>query len=169
MFSLHENPRFGDKPKEKLLPLVGNFEERIGYRNCYCYKRLNQNKSDNKKKGGRPKKSSTVRKSKTIGVCFSEPELYAIKHRAKQANLPVSIYCHDAILNAEVKEPIKKEDMEMLKGLANMGNNLNQFVKTARFANMEKLENAAVDILQDIKNIIKKLSDDWKNSKRKKL
>ncbi|MFV0419077.1 MAG: plasmid mobilization protein [Dysgonomonas sp.] len=131
-------------------------------------KKLNQD-NQNKKKGGRPKKSSTVRKSKTIGVCFSEPELYAIKHRAKQANLPVSIYCHDAILNGTIKEPIKKEDMEVLKGLANMGNNLNQFVKTARFTNMIKLENAALVLLKEMQNIIENLSDDWKNSKRKKL
>ena len=130
---------------------------------------MNPDKSDNKKKGGRPKKSSLTRKSKTIGVCFSEQEFYAIKHRAKQANLPISIYCHDAILNGEIKEPIKKEDMEILKGLANMGNNLNQFVKTARFVNMEKLENAALILLKDIQYIIENLSDDWKNSKRKKL
>ncbi len=130
---------------------------------------MNQDNQDKTKRGGRPKKSSTVRKSKTIGVCFSEPELYAIKHRARQANLPVSIYCHDAILNGIIKEPIKKEDMEMLKGLSNIGNNLNQFVKTARFTSMVKLENAALILLNDIKNIIGKLSDDWKNSKRKKL
>lgn len=130
---------------------------------------MNPDNSDNKKKGGRPKKSSLTRKSKTIGVCFSEQEFYAIKYRSKQANLPISIYCHDAILNGEIKEPIKKEDMEILKGLANMGNNLNQFVKTARFVNMEKLENAALILLKDIQYIIENLSDDWKNSKRKKL
>lgn len=129
---------------------------------------MNQDKKD-KKKGGRPKKSSTTRKSKTIGVCFSEPELYAIKYRAKQANLPVSIYCHDAILNGEIKEPIKKEDMETFKGLANMGNNLNQFVKIARFANMKDLEEAALSVVNDIKNITENISDDWKNKKRKKL
>jgi len=130
---------------------------------------LNQDNSNNRKKGGRPKKSSITRKSKTVGVCFSEPELYAIKHRAKQANLSISIYCHDAILNGEIKEPIKKEDMEVLKGLANMGNNLNQFVKTARFVNMVELENAALILLNEIQNIIENLSDDWKNNKRKKL
>lgn len=153
--------------------MVGNFEVTDPFVIAFIGKQesenLNRDKSDNKKRGGRPKKSSTVRKSKTIGVCFSEPELYAIKHRAKQANLPVSIYCHDAILNGTIKEPIKKEDMEVLKGLANMGNNLNQFVKTARFMNMVKLENAALMLLKDIQNIVENLSDDWKNSKRKKL
>ncbi len=130
---------------------------------------MNQDNSNKKKKGGRPKKSSTVRKSKTIGVCFSEPELYAIKHRAAKANLPISIYCHDAILDGIIKEPIKKEDMEVLKGLSNIGNNLNQLVKNARFIGTKRLENQAQIVLKDIMQIINNLSDDWKNSKRKKL
>jgi len=129
---------------------------------------LTENK-DNKKKGGRPKKSSTRRKSKTIGVCFSEPELYAIQHRAKKAKLPLSVYCHDAILNGEIKEVLKKEELDILRSLSNMGNNLNQLVKTAKFLIVKRLENEAMLLLQAIQNIINKLSDDWKNSKRKKL
>lgn len=128
-----------------------------------------EKKSFDNRKGGRPQKSPVSRKSKTVGVCFSEPELYAIKYRAKQAGLPLSIYCHEAILKGEIKQAIKKEDMETLKGLANMGNNLNQFVKVARFTKLQTLENTALKLLDEIQNIIKKLSDDWKNSKRKKL
>jgi hypothetical protein len=124
---------------------------------------------DNKKKGGRPKKSSTHRKSKTIGVCFSEPELYAIQHRAKKAKLPLSVYCHDAILNGEIKEPLKKEELDILRSLTNMGNNLNQLTKTAKFLSTKRLENEARTVLESILNIINKLSDDWKNSKRKKF
>ncbi len=130
---------------------------------------MNPDNSDKKKRGGRPKKSSITRKSKTIGVCFSEPELYEIRHKAKRANLPISIYCHDAILSGEIKEPIKKEDMEVLKGLANMGNNLNQFVKNARFMGTKTLESQAQNLFENIMEIINNLSDDWKNSKRKKL
>ena len=129
---------------------------------------MNQDNQD-KKKGGRPKKSPVTRKDKTIAVCFSEPELYAVKHRAKQANLPLSVYCHDAILNGEIKESLKKEELDTLRSLSNMGNNLNQFVKTAKFLSAKRLENMAIPLLESIQNIINKLSDDWKNSKRKKL
>lgn len=124
---------------------------------------------NNKKKGGRPKKSSVSRKSKTIGVCFSEPELYTLRHRAKKANLSLSVYCHDAILNGEIKEPLKKEELEILRSLAGMGNNLNQLTKIAKFLTVKRLENEVQTILESIQYIINKLSDDWKNSKRKKL
>ncbi len=129
---------------------------------------MNQDNQDNKK-GGRPRKTSVSRKSKTVGVCFSEPELYAVKHRAKKAKLPLSIYCHDAVLNAKVVEALKKEDVDLLKSLSNMGNNLNQLVKTARFTSLEQLENESKSVLDDIQNIINKFSDDWQNNKRKKL
>lgn len=128
-------------------------------------------KKDNsgKRKGGRPRKSAAQRKSKTIGVCFSEPELYTVTFRAKQAGLPLSVYCHDAILEGIIKEPLKKEELEVLRSLSKMGNNLNQLTKTARFLNTKRLEKEAEIVLNEIQTIINKLSDDWKNSKRKKL
>ena len=130
---------------------------------------MTEYKNDNKKKGGRPKKSSVSRKSKTIGVCFSEPELYTLRHWAKRANLPLSVYCRDAILNGEIKEPLKKEELDILRSLTNMGNNLNQLTKTAKFLTVKRIENESQNLFNQIQNIINKLSDDWKNSKRKKL
>jgi hypothetical protein len=127
------------------------------------------NPNTNKKKGGRPKASSVSRKSKTVGVCFSEHELYAIRHRATKAKLPISVYCHDAILDGVIVEPLKKEELELLRNFSNMGNNLNQLAKSAKFLNAIRLENEALPLLDAIKTIINKLSDDWKNSKREKL
>jgi len=149
--------------REKLLPTVAVL---MTIRNKSILKEDNK---DNRKKGGRPKVSSVSRKSKTIGVCFSEPELYAIRYRADKAKLPVSVYCHDAILSGVIKEPLKKEELELLRNLSNMGNNLNQLTKTAKFLSAKRLENEALPLLQTIQNIINKLSDDWKNSKRKNL
>ena len=160
------------QPKGKPLPMVavsgGTVPCVIAFISKKESKNLSQDNQD-KRKGGRPKKSSITRKDKTIAVCFSEPELYAIRHRAAKANLPLSVYCHDAILNGEIKEPLKKEELDTLRSLSNMGNNLNQFVKTARFLSAKRLENIAIPLLESIQNIINKLSYDWKNSKRKKL
>lgn len=129
---------------------------------------MSQDNQD-KRKGGRPKKSSVTRKDKTIAVCFSEPELYAIRYRATKANLSLSVYCHDAILDGVVKEPLKKEELDTLRSLSNIGNNLNQLTKTAKFLGVKRLENEAQNLFNQIQNIINKLSDDWKNSKRTKF
>ena len=125
--------------------------------------------NQNRKKGGRPKKSPVSLKSKTIGVCFSEPELYTIKYRADRAGLPLSIYCHDAVLNALIIESVKKEDLELLKEISAIGNNLNQLTKLAHNQGAFSLKLDIRMVLKYILQIINKLSYDWKNSKRKKL
>ncbi|MDR2918817.1 MAG: plasmid mobilization relaxosome protein MobC [Tannerella sp.] len=122
-----------------------------------------------KNKGGRPKKKSFQKKSKTVGVCFSEREYAALKLRARKANLPIGVYCHDAVLYAKVTEIVTKEDISVLKSLTNMGNNLNQLVKLAHTYRLISLQNDVQNLLITIKEIINKLSDDWKNHKRKKF
>lgn len=57
----------------------------------------------------------------------------------------------------------------MLRRLSNMGNNLNQLTKIAKFLGVKRLEQEAENIFSQIQNIINKLSNDWKNSKRTKL
>lgn len=125
--------------------------------------------ASHKNKGGRPKKKESERKNKTIAVCFSEREYHAIKHRATRTNLTLSQYCHDAILNAKITEPLKKEDLHILKGIANMGNNLNQIMRVARFTNLKQIEQTAQELLEQIQSVTQKLSHDWKSYKRKKL
>ena len=62
------------------------------------------NNIPDKNKGGRPKKKSFQKKNKTVGVCFSEREYAALKLRARKANLPLGVYCHDAVLYANLYE-----------------------------------------------------------------
>src|SRR5215468_2084867 len=93
-------------------------------------------------KGGRPKKRITERKTRTIHIRVSEPEYYAIKHRADLAQMTVSAYSHSAILESKIVEPVKKEDMELFRKLAGIGNNLNQLAHQANKFQMPFLENA---------------------------
>jgi predicted DNA binding CopG/RHH family protein len=123
----------------------------------------------NKRKGGRPKKGISERKTRTIHIRVSEPEYYAVKHRAELAGLTVSAYSHSAILESKIIEPVKKEDMELLRKLSGMGNNLNQLAYQANKFQLPFLEKAIRNVLILIIEIIEKLSNDWKNNKRKKL
>jgi len=123
----------------------------------------------NKRKGGRPKKSVSQRKTRMIHIRVSELEYYAVKHRAELAQMTVSAYSHSAILESKIVEPVKKEDMELLRKLSGMGNNLNQLAHQANKFQMPFLEKPIRIVLSFITEIIEKLSDDWKNYKRKKL
>jgi len=122
-----------------------------------------------KRKGGRPKKKVSERKTRIINIRVSEPEYYAVKHRASLAKLTVSAYSHAAILEGKIAEPVKKEDMELLRKLSGEANNLNQLAHQANSFRMPYLEKEIINTMNLFTKIIEKLSDDWKNYKRKKL
>ena len=120
-------------------------------------------------KGGRPKKGISERKTRMINIRVSEPEYYAVKRRASLAGLTVSAYSHAAILEGKIVEPVKKEDMDLLRKLSGEANNLNQLAHRANSFQMPYLEKEIKNKLNLFTEIIEKLSDDWKNHKRKKL
>jgi len=123
----------------------------------------------NKRKGGRPKKKVSERKTRIINIRVSETEYYAVKHRASLAKLTVSAYSHAAILEGKIAEAVKKEDMELLRTLSGEANNLNQLAHQANSFRMPYLEKEIRNTMNLFTKIIEKLSDDWKNYKRKKL
>lgn len=125
--------------------------------------------SKDKPKGGRPKKGISQRKSRMVSVRFSEPEYYAVERRASLTGLTVSAYSHAAILDSKIVEPVKKEEMDLLRKLSGEANNLNQLARQANSFQMPYLENDIRNILNLFTEIIEKLSNDWKNHKRKKL
>jgi len=122
-----------------------------------------------KRKGGRPKKGFSQRKTRTISIRFSEPEYYAVKHRAACAGLTVSAYSHSAILKSKIVEPVKREDMDLLRKLSGEANNLNQLAHQANSYRMPYLEKEIKNTLNYFTEIIEKLSNDWKSHKRKKF
>ena len=122
-----------------------------------------------KGKGGRPRKNTINRKVKTIGVCFSEPEYYALKYHSDVAKLPLSVYCREAILKAEIKEPVKEEEMDVLRKLSGEANNLNQLTRLAHTYGLNTLQKEAAVLFHQLVMIINRLSNDWKSGKRKKF
>ncbi|GHT28113.1 hypothetical protein AGMMS49574_01770 [Bacteroidia bacterium] len=124
---------------------------------------------NNKCKGGRPMKGITQRKQRIVSIRFSEVEYYAIKRRASLAGITVSAYSHSAIMDGKIVEPVKKEDMDLLRKLSGEANNLNQLARQANTYRMPYLEKEVKNVLNLVTEIINKLSDDWKNNKRKKL
>jgi len=122
-----------------------------------------------KHKDGRPTEGISQRKSRMVSIRFSELEYYAVKRRASLAGLTVSAYSHAAILESKIVEPMKKEDIDLLRKLSGEANNLNQLAHQANSFQMPYLENDIGNTLNLFTEIIEKLSDDWKNNKRKKL
>jgi hypothetical protein len=122
-----------------------------------------------KHRGGRPRKGNSQRKQRIVSIRFSEWEYRALERRVSLSGLSRSEYFRSAILDGKIVEPVKKEDTDLLRKLSGEANNLNQLAHQANAFRMPYLEKELRNMLDLFTEIINKLSDDWKNNKRKKL
>ena len=112
---------------------------------------------------------SAIPKKKIITVTIFRFEIFPARYNQSLAGLTVSAYSYSAILESKIVEPVKKEDMDLLRKLSGEANNLNQLAHQANSFQMPYLETDIRNTLNLFTEIIEKLSDDWKNYKRKKL
>lgn len=84
-----------------------------------------------KKKGGRPPKKECDLRNNHVKVGFTDLEYDSVKYKAQQVGKQSYNYVHDAALNARVRSHINDEQVELVRNVAKMGNNLNQIAKKA--------------------------------------
>ena len=82
-----------------------------------------------KHKGGRPK--IKVRREVQVKVRLTATEHFMIAGRAKDANMKVSDWFRAAAKAARVIARLKPEDLQIMRMLAGLANNLNQLTKLA--------------------------------------
>lgn len=85
----------------------------------------------NKNKGGRPPKNESDLRNNHVKVGFTDLEFDTVQYKAQQVGKRNSNYIHDAALNARVRSHINEEQVELVRNVAKMGNNLNQIAKKA--------------------------------------
>ena len=85
----------------------------------------------NQNKGGRPKLDSATKKSELISVRVTEIELATIQAKAEIASKSVSDLIREMALKGEVKAAILPEQMDEIRKLNGIGNNVNQLARLA--------------------------------------
>ena len=118
------------------------------------------------KKGGRPRLPNTEkRKYKLPPVRLNTVEYVTVKNRSKQAGLRLTEYQRQMVLNGQVVERLSKEQMELYRQLAGMGNNMNQLAHKANaygyYHDAEQYRAGA----NQINNLIKLILHDGKDKK----
>jgi len=76
------------------------------------------------RKGGRPKLNDFVKKSHLISVRISEIELAQIQAKSVLVCKSISDFIRESALNKEVKPRISEEQMNEIRKLNNIGNNV---------------------------------------------
>jgi len=116
------------------------------------------------KRGGRPKMNSAEKLKYRIPVKLCTKDYFALKAKATQAKMTPTEVARKAIIGCQILERLTPEQMDCIRKLSGMGNNLNQI---ARKANAEGYANARSEYLylaENIDNIINTIENGSENS-----
>ncbi|HML65974.1 MAG TPA: MobC family plasmid mobilization relaxosome protein [Dysgonomonas sp.] len=115
----------------------------------------NKDKPDGETLRGRPKKEKE-KLSCSINLKLSEKDFKSVKEKAGKLGMKATQYARGMVLKGSVKLRFSLEDLDLMRKLSGMANNLNQI---ARQANKSGLINTAMEVIS-ITTRIKKLLDD---------
>lgn len=114
-----------------------------------------ENKLNAKVLRGRPKKEKE-KLSCSINIKLTEKDFTSVKQKAEKLGMKATQYAREMVLKGSVKLRFSLEDLDLMRKLSGMANNLNQI---ARQANKSGLANTAMEVIS-ITTKIKKLLDD---------
>jgi hypothetical protein len=86
------------------------------------------------KKVGRPKLNDAEKLKYRIAVKFCTKDFYELKAKAKQAGMTPTEVARLAIIGCEIRQRLTPEQMDCIRKLSGMGNNLNQIARKANAA-----------------------------------
>jgi len=116
-----------------------------------------------KQKGGRPR--IKVRREVHIKVRLTATEHFMIAARAKEAGMKISDWFRAAAKAARVIARLKPEDLQIMRMLAGLANNLNQLTKLAHRDGLLTVARKCDSIMTEIDHALKYFnSDDRQNT-----
>ena len=116
------------------------------------------------KKGGRPKLNSAEKLKYRIAVNLCTKDFYALKAKASQAGMTCTEVARLAIIGCQIRQRLTPEQMDYIRKLSGMGNNLNQIARKANAEGYSNTRNEYLYLADKIDNVINVMEDDSKNS-----
>jgi hypothetical protein len=114
-----------------------------------------ENKRKNKSKGGRPAKGEN-KLTIPINLKLTESDYNSVKEKADKLGMTPTQYARELTLKNSIKSRFTLKELDLMRKLAGMSNNLNQI---ARQANKSGFSVSAMEIIK-ISKQIKELFDD---------
>ena len=81
---------------------------------------------EQKNKGGRPTKTLSDKRKYQVLLRLNTMEYYTLLGKAREASITRTEFLRQLITKAEVKARINPEDMQLIRTVSGMANNLNQ-------------------------------------------
>ena len=115
----------------------------------------NKDKQGDKALRGRPKKEKT-KLSFSINLKLTEKDFNSVKEKAEKLGMKATQYAREMVLNGSVKLRFSLEDLDLMRKLSGMANNLNQIAKQA---NKSGFSNSAMEVIMVTEQIRRLLND----------
>ena len=81
---------------------------------------------EQKNKGGRPTKTLSEKRKYQVQLRLNTIKYYPLQGKAREASLTRTEFLRQVITKAEIKSRIQPEDMQLIRCVSGMANNLNQ-------------------------------------------
>jgi hypothetical protein len=115
------------------------------------------------RKGGRPKSSPAEKLKYRIAVNLCTKDFYTLKAKATQAGMTVTEVARLAIINCQIRQRLTPEQMDCIRKLSGMGNNLNQIARRANAEGYTSARNEYLYLADKIDNVISRMENDSEN------
>ena len=116
------------------------------------------------KKGGRPKLSPAEKLKYRISVRLCTQDYYALKAKAAQAGMSCTEVARLAITGCQICQRLTPEQMDCIRKIAGMGNNLNQIAKRINIEGYTNNRTEYLYLADDIDKALTLLEDGSKDS-----
>lgn len=109
-----------------------------------------EDKKEEKPKRGRPAKEKE-KLNFSINLKLTEADFNSIKDKAEKIGMKATRYAREMVLKGRVKSRFTLEELDLMRKLSGIANNLNQLAKRANQAGFNRVGNEIMVLLEWIK------------------
>jgi len=112
-----------------------------------------ENREKKKKQIGRPRKEKE-KLSTSINLKLTEEDFKKVKERAEKFGMKATQYAREMVLKGSVKSRFTLDELDLIRKLIGMANNLNQLARKANSIGYKAAEKALFELACDIKKLL---------------
>jgi hypothetical protein len=101
--------------------------------------------------------SKIIKRTQIIRVRLTPGEYILMKEYASRTKLSLAVYVRSKSLNHTVKNRLSSEEVELLRVLIGLANNLNQYLKLMHAFKRSDTNTQIQNLITEIGNVIQKL------------
>lgn len=111
-----------------------------------------ENKEEHKAKLGRLLKEET-KLTRSINLKLTEDDYASLKEKAEKLGMKATQYAREMALKGRVKSRFTIEELDLMRKLSGMANNLNQITKLTHQRGLYKVTEVLIEIIDKIKSL----------------